>query len=362
VVKLLDFGIAKNVDANEATHKTDTGQLLGTPLYMSPEQALGRPLDTRSDLYSLAVVAYRCLAGRPPFVHRATGELIVSISTAIAPPPSTFNPGVSASLDAWFAAMLLKDPHARLCQTAADLGDSFAAACRGVTVDSGAPLGFSATMPGGNTPTLSDDSDAALQSRREPRAAQQKRRNRWLMLVGPLGLALALTVAAIAWRGAREERPSPEPNPIIASSLQPSPAPAQRWVNVHIDALPREAILYLNGQRLNQNPFSAAKPQDPAPHRLRAEAPGYEAVERELTLERDVHVELVLSRVADRAAATVPPPRTRTNSSAVPKKPAAHKRALPTPELVQRPEPDDAEPKPSRRPLLIDRSNPWKAP
>jgi hypothetical protein len=356
VVKLLDFGIAKNVDANEVTHKTDTGQILGTPLYMSPEQALGRPLDTRSDLYSLAVVAYRCLAGRPPFVHRATGELIVSISTAIAPPPSSFNPGVSASLDAWFAAMLLKDPHARLCQTAADLGDSFAAACRGVMADSGAPLGFSATMPGGSTPTLSDDSEPALrQLRREPRATQPKRRSRWLMLAPPLGLAIALTVAAIAWRGAREEQPSPEPNPIVASSAQPSPAPSQRSVNVHIDALPREAVLYLDGQRLPSNPFSAAKPLDPAPHRLRAEAPGYGAVERDLTLERDVHVELALSRVDPPKRELHSPPAQRTKApGAQPRK----DKPTPTP-APPRPEPERT-PTPSKRPLSIDRTNPWQ--
>jgi eukaryotic-like serine/threonine-protein kinase len=128
-IKILDFGIAKAFGPEAATHKTDTGQLLGTPMYMSPEQALGRALDSRSDLYSLAVVAYRCLAGRTPFDHAAPGELIVAVSMQAPPPPSRFNPALPRVLDAWFASALAKDPDARSCQSASELADSFEQAC-----------------------------------------------------------------------------------------------------------------------------------------------------------------------------------------------------------------------------------------
>ena len=63
---LLDFGLAKSVDP-ERTKLTATGQTMGTPLYMSPEQALGEELDVRSDVYSLAAVLYEMLCGQPPF-------------------------------------------------------------------------------------------------------------------------------------------------------------------------------------------------------------------------------------------------------------------------------------------------------
>src|SRR5450755_3195494 len=102
---------------------------------MSPEQALGRALDSRSDLYSLAVVAYRCLAGRPPFTYPAVGELIVAVSTREPPPPSQFNPDLSPAIDAWFAGALAKDPDARACQTAQGLSESFNRAC-GEALDS----------------------------------------------------------------------------------------------------------------------------------------------------------------------------------------------------------------------------------
>ncbi|MCB9546349.1 MAG: serine/threonine protein kinase [Myxococcales bacterium] len=72
VVKLLDFGIAKLADGGV---QTASGRIFGTPLYMSPEQAEGLAVDARSDLYSLGVVAFECLAGRPPF----TGSTAYSI-------------------------------------------------------------------------------------------------------------------------------------------------------------------------------------------------------------------------------------------------------------------------------------------
>jgi eukaryotic-like serine/threonine-protein kinase len=137
-VKILDFGIAKAIGPELATHKTDTGQLLGTPTYMSPEQALGRAIDSRSDLYSLAVVAYRCLAGRPPFVCAGAGELLVAVSTHTPRPPSRFNRALSPSIDRWFERALAHEPSARAWQHAADFGTAFEEACRGDR-GSGAP-------------------------------------------------------------------------------------------------------------------------------------------------------------------------------------------------------------------------------
>jgi hypothetical protein len=90
-VKVLDFGIAKllqNREGGPAMRRTQTGSLLGTPLYMSPEQCRGlRTLDLRSDVYSLGCILFETLTGRPPFVSNGLGELL---SLHINDPPPTF--------------------------------------------------------------------------------------------------------------------------------------------------------------------------------------------------------------------------------------------------------------------------------
>ena len=79
IVKVLDFGIAKTMNGGLGDQRTKTGALVGTPRFMSPEQAQGvKSVDHRSDLWSLAVIAYRCLTGRLPFDSDAIGDLLMS--------------------------------------------------------------------------------------------------------------------------------------------------------------------------------------------------------------------------------------------------------------------------------------------
>jgi serine/threonine protein kinase len=76
VVKLVDFGIAKTMSEMEKEHLTRTGETVGTPTYMSPEQCMGRPLDARSDIYSLGCVLYECLTGKPIYESTVTPEVM----------------------------------------------------------------------------------------------------------------------------------------------------------------------------------------------------------------------------------------------------------------------------------------------
>ena len=98
-IKVLDFGIAKQItaEASKSPTLTQAGLIVGTPFYMSPEQALGRPVDARSDLFSLGVVLYEALAGKRPFEGESVTETMMNIImqepielTAVAPkvPPS----------------------------------------------------------------------------------------------------------------------------------------------------------------------------------------------------------------------------------------------------------------------------------
>ncbi len=112
-VKVLDFGIAKLLTSAESS-ATASGTVLGTPIYMSPEQCVGqKDLDGRSDIYSLGVVLYEMLAGRPPFDFDAVGRLIVAHVGEQPTPLQDFVPDVSDDLVKVVTRALAKAPDDR---------------------------------------------------------------------------------------------------------------------------------------------------------------------------------------------------------------------------------------------------------
>ncbi|MBI3204873.1 MAG: serine/threonine protein kinase [Myxococcales bacterium] len=124
LVKVLDFGIAKRSE-DAALSMTGTGAMVGTPYYMSPEQVMSaKGVDARTDLWSLAVVAYQALTGKVPFDAETMGALCVAINAAVFAPPSVQTPGLSHAIDSWFATALARDPSARF-QSAKELAAAF---------------------------------------------------------------------------------------------------------------------------------------------------------------------------------------------------------------------------------------------
>lgn len=127
IAKVLDFGIAKfrGLPGEPGlSSSTKTGAVLGTPFYMSPEQARGlRNIDHRTDLWSLGIIAYKCVTGVLPFDGESVGDLLVKICTGPLPVPSLVAPGLPPAFDAWFARTLERAPERRFT-TAAELSEA----------------------------------------------------------------------------------------------------------------------------------------------------------------------------------------------------------------------------------------------
>jgi predicted Ser/Thr protein kinase len=120
-VKIMDFGIAR---MRQSDLKTETGMMLGTPRYMSPEQVSGRPVDHRSDIFSLGTVLYEMLTGTKLFAGSEPSEIMYNVSQLRPVPPSRINRQVPAVLDLVVAKALEKDADERYQdahQFAADL-------------------------------------------------------------------------------------------------------------------------------------------------------------------------------------------------------------------------------------------------
>ena len=182
-VKVTDFGIARA----GASEMTETGSIMGTAQYLSPEQAQGHAVTAASDLYSIGVMLYEMVAGQLPF----TGDTAVSIALLHMnnppPPIRDARPDVNPSLEAVIARALAKDPAHRFTDA-----DEFSAALQEAreAVTEGRGVGENTAVWGAAFPP----EEAVAEASEQPR-----KRRRWMLLIplililGALGLAYALT-------------------------------------------------------------------------------------------------------------------------------------------------------------------------
>ncbi|WP_426403881.1 protein kinase domain-containing protein [Streptomyces sp. R-07] len=161
VVKVMDFGIARAMQSG-VTSMTQTGMVVGTPQYLSPEQALGRAVDARSDLYSVGIMLFQLLTGRLPF--DADSPLAIAYAHVQEEPvaPSSVNRSVTPAMDALVARALRKNPNERFPSAAAMRDECLRVLSAGQTgapmivqggpVSSGAGVGSAVFPPVGQTP------------------------------------------------------------------------------------------------------------------------------------------------------------------------------------------------------------------
>ncbi len=123
-IKVADFGLARLQEAGaQGNHITQEGITMGTPLYMSPEQVQGEPLDPRSDIYSFGVTAYHMLAGRPPFEGPTAMSVAVKHLQGEAPPLAELRPDLPANLSQLVMKMMAREPAQRYQSAQAVLAD-----------------------------------------------------------------------------------------------------------------------------------------------------------------------------------------------------------------------------------------------
>lgn len=229
-VKVLDFGLVKqilepaseDIDASPRTlfsKRTRSDVIVGTPLYLSPEQATGKAVDGRSDLFALGAVLYECIAGRSAFSGSSVIEIGAQVIHVEPPPPSTSNPRISAELDRITMKALAKKPEARYQSAEEMLGDL-------------RPVLATLTSDNHSTPRLprSTSSSGPLPTSALMTLTENLRRPR--LSLGTFIIAI-LVIAVAGWALVRFWKPAP---------YVPSPV-ALDWYNKGTEAMRNGAFL-----------------------------------------------------------------------------------------------------------------------
>jgi hypothetical protein len=298
-------------DGRLAAHQTAGGALLGTPIYMSPEQCRGTGhLDRRSDIYALGCVAFEILTGRPPFVCAGAGEFIVAHLTEPPPPVRSLDARVPEPMAALVARMLAKDPGERpqnmseviraLMELVSSSQAGFAGWTRQATPPETRPP-VTVVLPAVPTPappvpappppqttfghSASEVRLPTLRTGGNPAVKRLAIAAAGVVVIGLLGYALLFSSS---------DRPRPEPlprdpePPLVVQGApdvagEPAPAPApRRIVPVELASNPPGAEVWIadEPERRGHTPLPVATGDLPVVVRLRS--PGY--VERTLSL------------------------------------------------------------------------------
>jgi len=339
MIKVLDFGIAKlQTLPTGGGMQTRTGMLMGTPVYMSPEQCLGtRAVDQRSDIYALGIIMFEMLAGHPPFVSEGFGEL-VNMHLNVRPPPlRDLNAEVTAPIEGLIMKALEKSPEARQ-RSATELQIDIRNAAgqsvmmRGISSPDllsetmrGNTAGARAAAPTMPTPVKAGVGSTTMSGSTGERHAPtvKTRSNRGLLAGAAVLLAL---LAAGGWLAARKvggghggaktlTGDSPlEPRATVAQPEKKSAATIQ----LSIDSEPSGASVMdvAGGTSLGQTPLMLVRPAADRTLTVRVEKPGFAPSTLQLSLARDTREMVSL-------AAMAPPPALHGESGAQQAKPSA---------------------------------------
>jgi serine/threonine protein kinase len=223
--KILDFGLAKVAERASAGEPveatvndpqlTSTGMVLGTIAYMSPEQALGKTLDARTDLFSLGIVLYEMVTGRQAFSGTTSAAIFDAILHGAPPAAASVNPAIPAELDHTISKLLEKDVDLRY-QTASDLRADLKRLRRDTTSGHSRAVSAVGASAGVIAPTVALTSASMLAARKDPSRTPWIVAAVLLAVLAAAGIATAIHFAEAAKRSAA--------TPSTASSTPPSSA------------------------------------------------------------------------------------------------------------------------------------------
>ncbi|MFO0601228.1 MAG: serine/threonine-protein kinase [Myxococcaceae bacterium] len=278
-VKVLDFGLVKSFtpdkpkteeEAVDRTGLTQAGVLLGSPLYMAPEQARGEA-DPRTDIYALGVLLFQVLAGRPPFVSRESIDVIVKHIREKPPELRSLAPEIPLEVNALVMKCLEKEPAARF-QSMDELLDAMrmATAGQGLSGAFADPRTQSGLVPRTSTPHHPAANGPATPNHTSAEAVKsleleiidtgsQRPSRRWPLVIG-VALVVVLGAGAGGLFALKAFKPAVKPvtppkDPVVVTPKIDPPAAAAD-VRFEIDSTPQGASVSSKGKALGVTPFS----------------------------------------------------------------------------------------------------------
>ena len=263
-VKLTDFGIAR-IEDSTAGYQTQAGEILGTPIYMSPEQVTGKKADGRSDLYSLGVLFYEMIVGRRPFTGTNLAAIFHSITHDTPEAPASADPFISRALSELIMKCLDKAPDMRF-QNGRELVDALAALQK-------APA----------APVIHDAAPAKTTRR----------------MVLPVALALLLIVGLAAggyFYFTQNTGPGPAETPVSEPSGPGSTAAGaaeKEIATLNISSEPAGATIYVDSLFMGQSPMEIELPL--GKHELRLSLANYLAWEAQVDIDTPGQMPLHIS-------------------------------------------------------------------
>ena len=274
-VKVVDFGISKSmVTEDEDVRLTQTGMVLGTPLYMSPEQAKGDDdLDQRIDIYALGVILYESLTGEVPFQGKNYLNILTQVIADEPKDPSLLFPQISRDLESVILKAMAKERDQRYQDM-----DEFAADLSALRESDASTTGARITA-------------ARWRKQRDRRP----KRNYALWVGGLIAIGASSTLAAVFLTESESKAPKPTlaalpPLPRDAAPPPPDAKPAERYktATIRLESKPAGAAFFRGGERVC---VAAPCPYQPvithSQHQLRVELEGYISTEITITPEVD---------------------------------------------------------------------------